>query len=404
MSSASQLLRVLAVSSILGCAACTSVADPLASENPENPEREAYGEWLKQEIAGTVCSDGSQYKFFANYSDTSDNLLIFFEPGGACWDYESCRPGGSQRGAVNPAGITDFHAAIWEAFMPLISRSTAESSFQDWNFVFMPYCTGDVFAGDEVVTYEDPAGVGDPIEFQHKGHRNMVAAMDWLADHFTYVPKLFVSGVSAGGVGALVNYGFIREALPSVGRGYLLDDSGPFFPMSDNSRPLYDKVKSSWRVSNWLPEADLTPGFDVSDLGSINAAYADAYPNDRIANTFFRRDYNFSLYSYETFFDFPPKETIHQMWWQDAEKLIAQAETRDNLAYYIPYHRELNCSHGTLLLEQAGTEVEAEGVDVGDFIAQLIDDDAPLQSYLEAEQLAEDVAAKPDCEMTPTSP
>src|SRR5882672_772480 len=48
------------------------------------------GEWVKVELPGKVCGDGSQYKFFVNYSGKSNNLAISFEPGGACWDYESC--------------------------------------------------------------------------------------------------------------------------------------------------------------------------------------------------------------------------------------------------------------------------------------------------------------------------
>ena len=41
-----------------------------------------YGQWVKVEIPGTVCGNGSQYKFFVNYSETSDDIMMIFEPGG----------------------------------------------------------------------------------------------------------------------------------------------------------------------------------------------------------------------------------------------------------------------------------------------------------------------------------
>ena len=54
----------------------------------------AFGEWLKFEPEGAVCANGSQYKYFVNFSETSDNLVIFLEGGGACTTYESCAGGG----------------------------------------------------------------------------------------------------------------------------------------------------------------------------------------------------------------------------------------------------------------------------------------------------------------------
>lgn len=365
------------------------------------PPRENYGQWNKVELPNTYCSDGSQYKFFVNFSDTSDNLVVAFEPGGACWDYGSCSPNGGLRGAANPNGISDNHATIWQLIMPVISRVHADNAMKDYNFVFLPYCTGDVFGGDQVATYNDPKGSGDSIVFHHVGHPNMMAVTQWLGQQFSQVPKLFVTGISAGGVGSLINYYFIRNAIPGVERGYLLDDSGPFFPESKFSAPLYAKVSQSWNVDTWIYD-DLPSNFDTSDFGSINTALADEFPQDRIAHTFFLRDYNFSLYSYETFYDFPPKSKVLDMWKEDTQNLLKQCDQRDNLAAFIPYFRNVNCSHGTMLAEHKGTEIEALGVDVGDFIDLLLDNDRPLKSFVEDAQPQEDTAATPECEMAPS--
>src|SRR5687767_12314890 len=87
-------------------AACGS--DPV-DEGIQNPPRDQYDAWIKIEPPGVVCSNNSQYKLFANFSDKSDNLVVVFEPGGACWDYESCTGQNGIRGAANIDGIDDDH-------------------------------------------------------------------------------------------------------------------------------------------------------------------------------------------------------------------------------------------------------------------------------------------------------
>src|SRR4029453_5558698 len=60
--------------------------------------------WDKVELPGTVCGNGSQYKFFVRRTG-SPNLLLFFEGGGACWDYDTCRGGAGGVGAANPNSL-----------------------------------------------------------------------------------------------------------------------------------------------------------------------------------------------------------------------------------------------------------------------------------------------------------
>ena len=65
--------------------------------------------WQRVELPNTFCSNGSQYRFWYYDSPTSNNLLISFEGGGACWDYPSCSGQTGILGAANPNGIpTDY--------------------------------------------------------------------------------------------------------------------------------------------------------------------------------------------------------------------------------------------------------------------------------------------------------
>lgn len=336
----------------------------------------AYDEWVKIELPDTLCGNGSQYKFFANWHEGAENVAVFFEPGGACWDHNGCTGGGL--GVANLDGIPDDHMSLWGFTYPMLNRAT-NSAISDWNLVFIPYCTGDVHTGNNVITYEDPDGVEDDVVFHHAGHANMLAVIDWMNLYFPAIGDLFVSGCSAGGAGTQINYYFLREGT-NAERGFALNDSGPIFPNSVNSSPLHQKIRSSWNVDPVIDE--LPEAAEIKDdFGNINTIIADRWPADRIAITYFMRDYNYSRYSYENFFDNLTQEAIHQLWYEDTELLVAQYEQRDNLAYFIPYYRFLNDSHCATIFAFLGTEIGDENVE--DFTNALLDPTQPLVSTID---------------------
>jgi len=401
-------------------------------------EPPAFGQWVKYEPEGTVCSDGSQYAFYVEFSETSDNVIVFFMGGGGCWDYESCVSGGA-RGAANPNGLPDDYANVHmtvegldfsvNAVYPLLNQNPSVSPMADWNKVFVPYCTGDVYSGSTDNVYEDPDGIEEPTTVRHQGHTNVVAMTEMLNGMFQTVPKMFVSGCSAGGAGAIVNYYFLRTGIEGVERGYLLDDSGPIFPSREatsRSALLHEEVRDVWNAAALIdkaPESELLN----DDFGALSRVLADEFPDDRLATTMFRLDYNFSLYSYERFWTRDDPETVepivpftldsglgldqnialdraavHELWWDDIELLRTQYDAVDNLAYYLPFYRTTNSSHCVTIpgLEEVSI-IEALGLfqndfgtlawlgsEIGDmnlrdFVEELLDDEAPLDSYIE---------------------
>lgn len=348
----------------------------------QNPVRDQYDTWLKIEPPGAVCGDGSQYKFFVNFSNTSDDLVVVFEPGGACWDFESCTGKNGIRGAANVDGLRDDHWEMAPFISPFLQRFDDTSPTQDWNMVYVPYCTGDVHTGNNVITYEDPEGVEADVVFHHAGHDNVQQVVGWLDEHFTHVPRMLVTGCSAGGAGSITNYWFLRNGVSAVQDGFMLDDSGPIFPSTGFSKPLHDKIRESWNVDSIL--GDLPDTFDPEDFGSINTALADAFPDDRLATTYFRRDYNFSLYSYERFYDFPPDDELFMMWEADTALLVDMYDRTDNLYYYIPYWRQLNDSHCTTLISFPGSEIQEKGLDLATWVDDFLDEDVALDSAIEA--------------------
>jgi hypothetical protein len=354
----------------------------------ENPPRDEYFEWQKVEPAGAVCGNDSQYKFFVNYSDQTDDLVIVFEPGGACWDYPSCTGAEGIRGAANPDGIPDDHWELAPFISPFLQRDDPTTPTIDWNLIYVPYCTGDVHTGNNVITYTDPTGVGPDVTFHHNGHNNVEKVVEWIDANFTHVPRMLITGCSAGGAGAITNYWFMRNGIHAAEKSYLLDDSGPIFPSTGFSGPLHTKIRESWNTDSVT--AGLPTEFDPNDFGSINLALADAFPDDRLATTYFRRDMNYSLYSYERFYDpTPTTDEIHSMWDADTQLLTAMYDQRDNLDYYIPYWRELNSSHCTTLITFAGSEIQEAGLDLADWVDDFVHD-RPVDSAIEAPVPGED--------------
>ncbi|MGE5184729.1 MAG: pectin acetylesterase-family hydrolase, partial [Acidobacteriota bacterium] len=176
-------MRSLAVCLVL--ASCTSPSGIL------NPKRDAYEQWEEIQPDGMVCSDGSPYKFWVNYSNTSDNLVVVFEPGGACWDFPSCSGAAGIRGAANPNGLPDDHYQLAPFISPFLNRTVDDSPSKDWNMVYVPYCTGDVHTGNTVATYTDDT-TGANLTFHHAGHVDVMSVVSWIDANFTHVPKMLV--------------------------------------------------------------------------------------------------------------------------------------------------------------------------------------------------------------------
>jgi hypothetical protein len=374
------VVRVVLVFSLVG--ACGGSDE---EEQILNPSRAQYDTWLKIEPPGVVCGNNSQYKFFANFSDKSDKLVVVFEPGGACWDYDSCTGKNGIRGAANPDGVPDSHWELAPFISPFLSRFDETNPSRDWNMVYVPYCTGDVHTGNKVVTYSSTDG--PDVTFHHQGHAAVEQVVSWIDDSFTHVPKLLVTGCSAGGVGSLVNYRFLRNGVRAAEKSYLIDDSGPVFPSSGFSAPMHAMIRSAWDLDSLKPL--MPPGFTLDDMGTINTALADEFPEDRLATTFFRRDYNFSLYSYERFYNFPPKSEILRMWDADTQLLVQQYDTRDNLHYFLPYYRNVNDSHCTTVLSFVGSDIEERDMSLAQWVDDFVND-RPIESMIEAPVPGED--------------
>ncbi|WP_298776665.1 pectin acetylesterase-family hydrolase [uncultured Shewanella sp.] len=352
---------------------------------------------------GAICGNGSEYKFYIRRVNDNHNYLFYLEGGGACWDYESCSGQEGVRGARNPDGIPDNY--IFNLNTALVSPFIFPPHYEDhpevqnWNLVYVPYCTGDIYAGDRVEVYDDPEGINAPLEWHHNGFANMRAINAWLRDNMQQPARMMVTGCSAGGTGSLVNYHLLRRDMSPTSTAYLFNDSGPIFPALQGSEaaslPLHRKINQAWGLDNIIDyiSQDL-PHFSVSDLGTINSALAQAWPDDRLAHVHFQKDLNYSAYSYERFYDYIESETdvitkwsyIHELWQQDTDALTMQLDQYDNFAYYLPQFRDLNESHCASIIEFNAADIQEEGQVLSSFIADFMDPTKPLLSFKESNE------------------
>jgi len=238
------------------------------------------GLWTWVDFPDTACDDGSPTGLGIRPSASSTNTLIFLNGGGACWDYYTCYV--LNTAAHGPFGAAEFAARSATLSGSIFDPQLAGNPFADWNMVFIPYCTGDVFAGSNVATYQDAAHTVTK-QFHHVGHANVLAYLARLAPTFPTASKVVFAGSSAGGFGALINYADARTHWPDS-QVSLLDDSGP--PLEGSAIP--PAYVQAW-LTNWRLDLVLDPlcGADATachgDLSLAVAKLVALHPTDRMA-------------------------------------------------------------------------------------------------------------------------
>lgn len=359
---------------------------------------------------GAVCGNGSPYKFFVSRVPNTKNTMFYFEGGGACWDYESCTGAAGIRGARNPDGIPDDYVTAGDPATGLVSpfvwrlHPYNDVKTQQWNIVYVPYCTGDVYAGNSTAIYENPDNPSDKLVWHHNGLSNVRAVTAWVRDNLPVPTQMLATGCSAGGAGAMTNYHPLRRDAKAT-FNYLINDSGPLYPtdqdgdIADNpSQPLHLRLKDRWGVDSVLAYfgQDL-PGIDDGDYGSINDALGSAYPGDRKGHTHFLADQNYSSYSYERFYpeieNAPDQETkealLTERWLVDTGKLEDQLAGYPNYGTYFPFFRDVNESHCTTVIDFENGDIQEAGLELGDFIDSVLNEQGPVLTAREEDTEAD---------------
>lgn len=238
----------------------------------------ADGQWHFVEIDGMSCNGGIESGVGVRRVEGASRTVLYFKGGGACFNTLTCTftsplmLTGDDAMAANPDGVLDF--------------TREDNPLIDANVVYIPYCTGDVHAG--VRGEQTLPEVEETWNFV--GHDNVLAALDRVVPTFADTEQLVVLGTSAGGMGALFNFRFIRQGWPDTDT-VVIDDSGVILPDAYLDPCLQTHLRETWGFSELLPPScEGCSGDDGGGLSSLFAHLPDAYPDVRFGLIASRRD------------------------------------------------------------------------------------------------------------------
>jgi len=181
--------------------------------------------------SGAVCFKGEPFKIVV-HETASENLLIYLEGGGACWR-DLCAAKEKASEAIGKTGICD--------------QDASKNVVGDWNIVYVSYCDGSVFSGDNDTTGPD----GPPWMFH--GLRNLSAAIDVAKSRFPSPARILLAGSSAGGYGTLAGTGVVRLQYPET-ELLVFNDAGLGLSNPDNPSML-EHIKADWKFDQFVPDS-----------------------------------------------------------------------------------------------------------------------------------------------------
>ena len=232
---------------------------------------------------GPVCIAGTPYSVYSRAGDPS-KLLILEQGGGACWqDFYNCNVV-LENNPLPPFPQVD-QAGLW-------NRNNPGNPFADYSVVYLPYCDGSVFSGDnEVDDAHFPFG---PVRY-HRGLRNQTAGMDLARDLFPKAKTITLAGSSAGGVGvagfapflARFEYGNFVELT-------VFNDAGPIAINLNDVAGITARA-NDWQFGQFYPasctacsdqgQATATVAWRLEHDGSIREAFYET--DGDLTNRFF---------------------------------------------------------------------------------------------------------------------
>jgi hypothetical protein len=311
--------------------------------------------WTWVPFPDSSCNDGTSVGIGINPSPTGSNLLVYLNGGGACWDAFTCLV--VKSATLGPYTSTQFSKDI-AGIGATVDRADSLNPFKDWSFVFVPYCTGDVHAGNNVATY---LSGGQSVPFHHQGHANFMAYLARVAPTFPAPGKVMIVGDSAGGAGATVSYASARAYWPNATM-YLINDSLPFYPPSQTPKATMTSELANWGIQPLLDE--VCQGTCTSDFSQVYAALHQRFPSDRMAYLGYEQDQTMSAYY----------ETLPQVFQLYLNQLSTNALHPSHFQTYL-----LDGANHTMLWSWASANTDA-GVNLRTWVGQMVTDDSKWTS------------------------
>jgi len=228
---------------------------------------------------GPICIAGTAFSAFTKARNPA-NVLIMLQGGGACWqDFYNCNVLSEAQEPPPP------QVGIWD-------DTSGLNPIDNWSVVYMPYCDGSVFSGDNDVF--DPAfgvaiGVPATVVRFHRGLRNVTAGIDLAKSMFPNASRIMVAGSSAGGVGAAGFAPFLaRMAYGNNKQLMVFNDAGPVAINLADAGAIAARA-SDWQFGQFYPASCVA----CSDMGQGTEIIKWRLDNDNtIREAFYSTDFD----------------------------------------------------------------------------------------------------------------
>ena len=221
--------------------------------------------WISNDNIKSRNGDSMGYGVVLN--PDSQKLLIFLDGGGACFNLFTCNN--------NRSSFTenDFFNRISNQNALIIDRDSPDNQFADWNFVFVPYATGDVHSGSNLSADVPNNG---PTNQVMNGYNNITVILNELKSYFDSnngVSEIVFSGSSAGGFGMYLNTVQLASTFGTDIPTTVLVDSGPVF-LGNNLLTIC--LESTW-TNLWNLNNNLPDDIDTVVQGSYDFNFQKVY-------------------------------------------------------------------------------------------------------------------------------
>jgi hypothetical protein len=149
--------------------------------------------------------------------------------------------------------------------------TNAANPFKDWNAIYVPYCTGDVHFGTKDGVDIPDQGITAGVKSQHfVGRKNLETYLGQIVATWPHETQVMLTGASAGGFGAGLNYGLVQDTFGAGTPVFVIDDSGP--PFSEQYFPacLQQSWRTLWGFDDAIPsdckECNLSDGSGLTNI------------------------------------------------------------------------------------------------------------------------------------------
>ena len=194
------------------------------------------------------CSEGSTY-FATLKKGASNKLVVFFGGGGLSWNEASASNPITIFSFINGKGLSYFPKIGLQELMKdgLLAENGKNNPFHEWNFILLPYATGDFHVGNNDFAYTD--GKRKRRILHHYGARNVTASLEAAKDLFPQPDQLLIAGESAGAFGCIAQAAHIIDFFPNCKNITVFSDSGQI------SYPKWkETVRDIWKADRELWE------------------------------------------------------------------------------------------------------------------------------------------------------